>query len=45
MVLNALENLCGSGANKLDYNNYWTVREGKIPMLTSFVQWAKSLGK
>lgn len=45
VVIGALESLCDSGAEKLDYNNYWTVREGKIPILTSFVEWEKSLGQ
>ncbi len=45
VVIGALASLCDSGAEKLDYSNYWTVREGEIPMLTSFVEWGKTLGK
>lgn len=44
-AMDTLANLYGTGAAKLGFDTYWTVREGKLPMLTSFETWADSLGK
>ena len=36
VVIGATETLYGTGAAKLDFNTWWTARDGMIPMLKSF---------